>query len=146
MCSLSCNKKDSDDFWHRKVKFWHFLTACLYSNSPNLVISFDYSRFLAKNLSYFVSLPWKLTGIAIPKIVQRYTVLFPGCLCHKCCPLNKKDRDIAIRYTTVMTRFRWSPESCEEIWNHQRGQLKKYIICIRYSSESLKKVPPKQKG
>ena len=30
-------EKDSDDFWHRKltlkVKFWHFLTACHYSNS-----------------------------------------------------------------------------------------------------------------
>ena len=56
-------EKDSDDFWHRKltlkVKFWHFLTARHYSNSPNLAISFDYSWFLAKNLSNFVSLPWK---------------------------------------------------------------------------------------
>ena len=37
-----------------------FLTACHYSNSQNLVISFEYSWFLAKNLSNFVSLPWKL--------------------------------------------------------------------------------------
>ena len=43
-----------------KVKFWHFLTARHYSNSPNLVISFDYSWFLAKYLSNFVYLSWKL--------------------------------------------------------------------------------------
>ena len=58
------NQKDSDDFWHRKltlkVKFWYFLTAPHYSNFQNLVISFEYSWFLAKNLSNFVSLPWKL--------------------------------------------------------------------------------------
>ena len=58
------NQKDSDDFWHRKltlkVKFWYFLTASHYSNFQNLVISFEYSWFLAKNLSNFVSLPWKL--------------------------------------------------------------------------------------
>ena len=57
-------QKDSDDFWHRKltlkVKFWYFLTAPHYSNFQNLVISFEYSWFLAKNLSNFVSLPWKL--------------------------------------------------------------------------------------
>ena len=69
MCSLiffneKKNQKDSDDFWHRKftlkVKFWYFLTALHYSNFQNLVISFEYSWFLAKNLSNFVSLPWKL--------------------------------------------------------------------------------------
>ena len=70
MCSLidilqwKKNQKDSDDFWHRKltlkVKFWYFLTAPHYSNFQNLVISFEYSWFLAKNLSNFVSLPWKL--------------------------------------------------------------------------------------
>ena len=57
-------QKDSDDFWHRKltlkVKFWYFLTAPHYSNFQNLVISFEYSWFLAKNLSNFLSLPWKL--------------------------------------------------------------------------------------
>ena len=31
-----------------------------YSNSQNSIISFDFSWFLAKNLSNFVSLPWKL--------------------------------------------------------------------------------------
>ena len=70
MCSLidilqwKKNQKDSDDFWHRKltlkVKFWYFLTAPHYSNFQNLVISFEYSGSLAKNLSNFVSLPWKL--------------------------------------------------------------------------------------
>ena len=62
--SMKKNEKDSYDFWHRKltlkVKFWHFLTARHHFNSPNLVISFDYSWFLAKNLSSFVSLLWKL--------------------------------------------------------------------------------------
>jgi hypothetical protein len=36
------------------------LTARHYSNSWNLVISFEYSWFLIKNFSNFVSLPWKL--------------------------------------------------------------------------------------
>ena len=36
------------------------MTACHYSNSQNSMISFDYSWCLAKNLSHFVSLPWKL--------------------------------------------------------------------------------------
>ena len=36
------------------------MTARDYSNSQNLVISFEYSWFLAKILSNFVSLPWKL--------------------------------------------------------------------------------------
>ena len=57
-------QKDSNDFWHRKltlkVKFRYFLTAPHYSNFQNLEISFEYSWFLAKNLSNFVSLPWKL--------------------------------------------------------------------------------------
>ena len=62
--SMKKNQKDSYDFWHRKltlnVKFWYFLTAPHYSNFQNLVISFEYSWFLGKNLSNFVSLPWKL--------------------------------------------------------------------------------------
>ena len=62
--SMEKNENDSDDFWHRKltlkVKFWYFLTAPHYSNFQNLVISFEYSWFLAKNLSNFVSLSWKL--------------------------------------------------------------------------------------
>ena len=62
--SIKTKQKDLDDFWHRKltlkVKFWYFLTAPHYSNFQNLVISFEYSWFLAKNLSNFVSLPWKL--------------------------------------------------------------------------------------
>ena len=32
----------------------------LYSNSQNSIVSFDYSWFLAKNLSNYVSLSWKL--------------------------------------------------------------------------------------
>ena len=36
------------------------MTAHHYSNSQNSIISFDYSSFLAKNLSNFISLPWKL--------------------------------------------------------------------------------------
>ena len=69
MCSLidilqwKKNQKDSDDFWHRKltlkVKFWYFLTAPHYSNFQNLVISFEYSWFLAKTLSNFVFVFWK---------------------------------------------------------------------------------------
>ena len=44
--------------------FWQLAT-----NSQNSIILFDYSWFLAENLSNFVSLPWKLhnwyCGIAI---------------------------------------------------------------------------------
>ena len=36
-----------------------FLTPPHYINLQNSMISFDYSWFLAKNLSNFVSLPWK---------------------------------------------------------------------------------------
>ena len=36
------------------------MTARHYSNSQNSIISFDYSWFLAKNLSNVVSLAWKL--------------------------------------------------------------------------------------
>ena len=36
------------------------MTASHYSNSQNLIISFDNSWFLVKDLSNFVSLPWKL--------------------------------------------------------------------------------------
>ena len=57
-------EKDSDDFWCRKftlkVKFWHFLTPPHYTNLQNSMISFDYTWFLAKNLSNFVSFPLKL--------------------------------------------------------------------------------------
>ena len=49
-------KKDSDDFWHRKftlkVQNWHFLTNCHQMETQNLVISFDYSWYLANNLAY----------------------------------------------------------------------------------------------
>ena len=59
-----CSSERFRWFWHRKltlkVKFWYFLTAPHYTNFQNLVISFEYSWFLAKNLSNFVSLPWKL--------------------------------------------------------------------------------------
>ena len=67
--SIKKIQKDSDDFWHRK--FWHFLTACHYSNSPNLVISFDYSWFLAQNLSFENS----ITGIAIICTVSSWPLL-----------------------------------------------------------------------
>ena len=43
-----------------KVRFWHLLTPPHYTNLQNSMISFDYSWFLAKNLSNFVFLPWKL--------------------------------------------------------------------------------------
>ena len=58
-CSLKKNQKDSNDFLPRKlnleVKFWHFLTP-----THKTMILFDYSWFLDKDLSNFVSLPWKL--------------------------------------------------------------------------------------
>ena len=43
-----------------KVRFWHFLTPPHYINLQNSMISFDYSWFLAKNHSNFVTLPRKL--------------------------------------------------------------------------------------
>ena len=42
-----------------KVQFEHFMTTHHYSNSPNLVILFDYL------LSNLVSLPWKLHNLDI---------------------------------------------------------------------------------
>ena len=62
--STKKNQKDSDDFLSQnltlKVKFWPFLTPPHYTNSQNSMISFEYSWFLAKNISNFVSLPWNL--------------------------------------------------------------------------------------
>ena len=83
------NQKDSDDFWHRKltskVKFWYFLTAPHYSNFQNLVISFEYSWFLAKSHFNFVSLPWKLHN---RECHNTYSLLSSNCtqllLCIKC--------------------------------------------------------------
>ena len=39
-----------------------FLVAGHYPNFQNSIISFDYSWFLGKNISNFVSLPWKLNN------------------------------------------------------------------------------------
>ena len=48
--------KDSYDFWLRKftlkVQNWHFLMNCHQMETQNLVISFDCSWFLTKNLAY----------------------------------------------------------------------------------------------
>ena len=44
----------------KKVRFRYFLTPPHYTNSQNSMISFDYCWFLAKNLSNFVYLSWKL--------------------------------------------------------------------------------------
>ena len=43
-----------------KLRFQHFLTPTHYTNLQNSIISFDSSWFSAKNLSNFVSFPWKL--------------------------------------------------------------------------------------
>ena len=52
-------KKDSDDFWHRKltlkVKFGHFLTPRQYTNSQISTIFFVYVNSIGKNISNFVS-------------------------------------------------------------------------------------------
>ena len=45
--------------WLWKSNFG-FLTLTHYKNSQNLIVSFGCITFLAKNLSNFVSLPWKL--------------------------------------------------------------------------------------
>ena len=49
---------DKINFLSRLLLKW--CPAHHYSNSQNLVISFEYSWFLAKILANFVSLPWKL--------------------------------------------------------------------------------------
>ena len=74
------NQNGFGDFWHRKltlkVKFWYFLTAPHYSNFQNLVISFEYSWFLDKNLSNFVSLPSKLHNRECHKL-RKWHFLWP---------------------------------------------------------------------
>ena len=63
VCASKFIFSDSDDFGGGKLtlkaKFWYFLIPPHYTNLQNLMI-FDYSWFLAKNLSNFVSFPWKL--------------------------------------------------------------------------------------
>ena len=92
-------QKDSDDFWHRKltlkIKFWYFLTAPHYSNFKNLVISFEYSWFLAKNLSNFVSLSWKLHN---RKCHSYHISLHLVCAF---CTLSQKTRDMVCLFLTV---------------------------------------------
>ena len=50
----------------------HFLTPPHYTNLQNSMISFDYSWFLAKNFSNFVSLPWKLQKRCCHNLAPRY--------------------------------------------------------------------------
>ena len=50
-------RKNSVDFWHRKltlkVQFWHFLRPWHYVNLQNTAISFECSWFLSKNLAFY---------------------------------------------------------------------------------------------
>ena len=52
---LCLHQTDSNDFsrgkFTLKVQNWHFLTNCQWMETHNLVISFDYSWFLGKNLA-----------------------------------------------------------------------------------------------
>ena len=63
------------------------LPIYMYSNSPNLVIQFDYSWFWAKDLFNFVSLLWKLHNLYCHKylVMQEWTYysnnMQHSCLC-----------------------------------------------------------------
>ena len=49
-----------------KVKFWHFLKPCRYSNSQNSIISFDYLKLIfSQKLYNYPSLENSTTGITI---------------------------------------------------------------------------------
>ena len=75
--SMKKNQKDFNNFWHRKftlkVQNWHFLTNCQRMETQILVISFDYSWFLAKNLAF--EDPYTLLGEK--KIFTKYYVKYP---------------------------------------------------------------------
>ena len=62
--SIKIIQRNLNDFWCKKlnlkVRFWHFLTPPCYTNLQTSMFSIDNSWFLAKNLSNFVSLAWKL--------------------------------------------------------------------------------------
>ena len=53
------------------------MTARHYSNYQNLIISIDYSWFLAKTLSNFLSLPWKLHNRHCHNYEQGRALLHP---------------------------------------------------------------------
>ena len=60
------NQKYSDDFWHFESQILTLFDTSHYTNSQNSMISFDYSWFVAKNLSIlYPSHENSKTGIAI---------------------------------------------------------------------------------
>ena len=65
-------EKDSDDFWHRKlkVKVWHFLTPPHYTNYQNSIILFCYFNFQAKIFSILYPL--------LENSTTRITIVFNG--------------------------------------------------------------------
>ena len=105
-------QKDSNGFWHRKLtlklKFWHFLTVRHSYISPNSVISFDYSWFLAKNLSPLKTpqpvLPYgSLSQTIFPPILfinskPRFIIYFPRIL--------KKIYKMFLQFSVLFSKFK----------------------------------------
>ena len=99
------NKKDSNDFWHRKlslkVKFWHFFNPPHYTNFQSSIIKFGW--FLGKNLFGFVPPAWKLDNPYCyndrPKVFKTHTkkdcyILHSHDICIVIfCPISKHKSD-----------------------------------------------------
>ena len=94
------------------------MTARHYSNSQNSIISFDYSWFLAKNLSSFVSLPWKLHNRYChsenaTKQIER--ISFSPFNNNYCLNINRNHLNKGIVPKTLKI-VRWLNSGAEKIW------------------------------
>ena len=113
----SSMKKDSNDFWHRKltlkVKLRHFLTPPYYTNFQNSMISLGYVDFRQKSFQF-----------CTPRLKTRQPVLpYFGCCCRRiltcafrallsCSPKEKKNAQYDLlsskrvsRLPVLATRF-----------------------------------------
>ena len=94
------------------------MTACHHSNSQNSIISFDYSWFLAKNISNFVSLSWKLHNRYFhsenaTKQIER--ISFSPFNNNYCLNINKNHLNKGIVPKTLK-KSRWLKSDAEKIW------------------------------
>ena len=105
-----------------------FLTAHHYSNSQNSIISFDCSWFLAKNLSNFLSFPWKLHNRYCHNLRSRL---------EKCLdPASQRCPACALTYDKKQSRLRhfiWSHQDLEGlVVQDAQVRLSEFMPSLRY--------------
>ena len=123
------------------------MTASNYSNSQNSIISFDYSWFLAKNHSNFVSITWKL-DILYCHIVRTafwFEVVRKVCaltlhLLHNCIsllPISR--RHYAHTFFSSSTLKPWWNKKDQKWKRHHFWPASLFIFVPSYSQVSIKR-------